>query len=419
MKGREVATELRLERQVHGGFTLGRLADGRVVLVRGGLPGELVGVELETRKGVLFGAVSAVVEANPARVEAPRHPGLDLAHASYGCQLELKREVIDDALRRSLKREVEVPPVRPSPKVWAYRGVVQPAVSATGLGYRRPASSEVLVLDGDPVATEAVNAAWTLLVHGGVQRLASSRELVIRANDAGEALVCLISTAPPRALLGLAHELVKAGLAGVSHAPFDPRGRFRSGAERLAGARAIQQSFGELDLTVNASSFAQPNAAAAGELYRTLTEWAGSGASAWELYAGGGAIAMHLTARFAQVTALELDRSAVARGQRDAERLGLRNLRFERGDARFLRLPDDADLVVVNPPRAGLSAGLRDAVGRSGVESLIYVSCDVATWARDVADLEAKGLRLVRFEPFDLYPHTHHVELLSLLRRDA
>jgi len=165
-------------------------------------------------------------------------------------------------------------------------------------------------------------------------------------------------------------------------------------------------------------------------LYRELAEWAGTGAHAVELFAGGGAIALHLAPRFEAVTALEVDRSAVDRGRRDAERLGVRTVTFTRADARDVAIPADADLIVVDPPRAGLAASLRDELasalrtpGRGGSASkrLIYVSCDVASWARDVADLEAKGLELIRFEPFDFYPHTHHIEVLSLLapRRSA
>jgi tRNA/tmRNA/rRNA uracil-C5-methylase (TrmA/RlmC/RlmD family) len=215
----------------------------------------------------------------------------------------------------------------------------------------------------------------------------------------------------------LAHELVGQGIRGVAHAPFDPRGRFRRGSARLAGARTLLQRFGDVELSVGATSFAQPNAHAAGELYRELVRWLPSGRHAWELFAGGGAIAFHLARRFETVTAVEVDRSAIARGERDAARLGADRVRFLRADARRAPLPADAELVVVDPPRAGLARDLRRAIVESPVPRLLYVSCDPATWARDVATFEEGGLRLVRFEPFDFYPHTHHVELLSLFER--
>lgn len=414
---RDGAVELAVERMVHGGLALARKPSGEIALVAGALPGERVLARVEPKRGVWMGRTLQVLEAAPGRVAAPAHPGLDYGFAAYPLQLELKREVIADSLRRALGEERAVSPVRPAPQAWGYRSVVQPATSAGGLGYRRPGSDDVVVLGEDPTASAAVNAAWRTAVELRAHMAVGARELVIRANDASEALLAIVSSTPARKLLPLAHALVGAGIHGVVSAPYDPRGRFRRGAERLAGRRTVLQRYGELELTVNATSFAQPNPAAATELYRALVEWAGSGGHAWELFAGGGAIAMHLASGFEAVTALEVDRGAVARGEADAARLGLENVRFLRADARQAPLPQDADLLVVDPPRAGLAAELRAAIGASGVPRLLYVSCDVATWARDVADLERRGYALTRFEPFDFYPHTHHVELLSELTR--
>src|SRR5690606_673553 len=214
-----------------------------------------------------------------------------------------------------------------------------------------------------------------------------------------------------------------AGVAGVTFAPFDPRGRFRGGSERLAGARWLTQRYGDVELTIGATAFAQPNPGAAGLLYRELVAWAGVGGPALELFAGGGAIATHHAPHFREVTSVEVDSTAIDRGRRDADRLGIGNVAFTRGDAKDVQLPDSLDLIVVDPPRAGLAAELRDtlatglvaAAGNQRQAGLLYVSCDVATWARDVADFEARGLELVKFEPFDFYPHTHHIEILSLL----
>lgn len=415
------STVLSVDRMVHGGNAIGRLADGRIALVSGAVPGERVAVELSERKGVLLGSVVDVIEPSPDRVPTPRHPGLDYGHVAYPRQLELKREVLADALARAGVAAGAVPAVRPAPAQLAYRSVVQPAVVPAGLGYRRPGSDEVVVLDGDPTAYLGVATAWSALTATGAPRRRDLREVVIRANDAGEALVALIGVGAASAYLDLGHRLLEAGAAGVSFAPYDPRGRFRGGAERLAGRRFVTQRYGDVELTVSATAFAQPNPEAAGALYQELARWAGEGDRALELFAGGGAIAMHLAPRFAAVTALEVERSAVTRGERDAERLGLKNVAFVRADARRVRVEQGVDLVVVDPPRAGLAADVRATLAGAvaGGARLVYVACDVATWARDVADLRERGLRLERFEPFDFYPHTHHIEVLSLLTAGA
>ncbi|HEX7021997.1 MAG TPA: methyltransferase domain-containing protein [Trueperaceae bacterium] len=407
--------KLELERMVHGGFALARLPGGRVALVRGGLPGERVEAELRAKSGVLQGQVTAVLAAATQRVPASAHPGLDYSHISYAGQLAIKREVVRDALSRALKREVEVSAVVPAPREWAYRHAVQPAVSATGLGYRQAGSHDVQTLASDPVAHEAINAIWRLWPDLAATK--GVREIAFRCNAAGEVLLCLIAAASPKNYLGLAHELVRRGVAGVSHAPYDARGRFRGGFERLAGARAIMDRYGRFELMVTATSFAQPNPAAASLLYRELEDWVGTGSSALDLYAGSGIIALHLAEHFERVTALEVDRSSVARGRRDAERLGIPNLEFVRADAkRAGRLPE-AELITVDPPRAGLAKEVRAAITDADARQLLYVSCDVATWARDVADLETRGWQLRRFQPYDFYPQTHHIEMLSLLAR--
>lgn len=410
--------ELEVERMVHGGAALARKPGGEIVLVTGAIPGERVLARVEPKRGVWLGRTLDVLRSVPERVPAPAHPGLDYGFMTYEKQLQLKREVVIDSLRRArgaTGAEPEVPPVRPAPREWAYRDVIQPATSHAGLGYRRPNSGDVVVLGEDPTASDAVNAAWRLAVELRAHMAAGAHELVIRANDTGEALLAIVSSAPARKLLPVAHALVNAGIAGVVGAQHDPRGRFRRGVERLAGRRTIMQRFGTLDLTVNASSFAQPNSGAASALYGTLAQWAGGGDHAWELFAGGGAIAFHLAPRFTTVTAVEMDRGAIARGEADAERLGLANVSFLRADARTAPLPADADVVVVDPPRAGLAAALRADIAAARVPRLLYVSCDAATWARDVADLEQKGYALARALPHDFYPHTHHIELLSEL----
>ena len=412
-----MATRLTLEAMVHGGRALARLPDGQVALVRGGLPGETVDAQLEARSGVLQGHVERVIEASPERIPPPAHPGLDYGFARYPYQLELKREVLRDALRRArgVPDGIALPLPRPAPSQWGYRNAIQPAAVAGGLGYRCPDSSEVVVLDSDPSANEALARVWS--VWEGLGAPKGIRELAMRSNDAGEVLAALVASSSERSLLGFAHEMIAAGFSGVSYAPFDPRGRFRRGRAHLTGARSLRQPYGDVEITISPALFAQPNPAAAGELYRTLRAWAPGGRHALDLYAGSGVIAMHLSSRYRRVTALEIDRGGVDRGRRDVERLGIDNLAFVQADARHAPVPDDADLIAVDPPRAGLNKRLRATLLASKVATLLYVSCDVATFARDLGELLQGGFELARLEPFDFYPHTHHLEVLAELRR--
>ena len=412
---------LTIERPVHGGYCLATLPSGQRVLVSGAIPGERVEVAVGERKGVAFASVLAVLDASPERVPTPIHPGLDLGHVALPRQLEWKREVLEDTARRAgveLPQELELPV--PSPRDWGYRASVQPAVAArtdsgTELGYRLPGSHELVPLNHDPTANAACDHAWSLLRQ---QRLPSAvREVVIRGNEVGEALVTLVATGDGQRLLALAHDLVSAGIHGVALAPFDPRGRFRGGNQRLAGARSLEQRYGTVTLSLSAGSFGQPNPEAAAGLFAMLAAWAPPARHALDLYGGHGVIGMHLAARSQRVTVIDIDRSAIERGRQDAARAGLTQVHHVRLDAREVSVPDDVDLIAVDPPRAGLAAITRAEIAASRARTLMMVSCDVATWARDVADFAKRGFVLERVQAFDFQPHTHHLEILSRLRR--
>lgn len=444
MKGSPEILELTVDRPVHGGrcvaypeasetatTTVGAAASDRaerrrVVLVAGAIPGERVRARVEVRKGVAFGETTEVLEADADRIEPTAHPGLDLGHVAYARQLAWKRAVLEDAMRRSGLDAPEHGDLEatPSPAIWGYRNAIQPAVGergapdgdgATALGYRRPGGRDVIVLDEDPTANDACKAAWRALEATRLPR--GAVEVSLRGNDAGEALATLVATTEARDALDAAHALVAAGVHGVSLAPYDARGRFRGGAQRLAGARSILQRYGDVELTLTATAFAQPNPAAAGALFRELAAWAPAARHALDLYAGSGVIGMHLAPRVDRVTCLEIDRGAVDRGRADAARLALTNVHHVRLDVRDVQVPDDVDLIVVDPPRAGLAAATRAAIAGSRARTLLYVACDVATWARDVADLTQAGFRLDRLRPYDFQPHTHHLELASRLVR--
>lgn len=412
---RKVIIELKLERMVHGGNALCRLKDGRIALISGGIPGEVVKAEVTEKSGLVQGKVIEVLEISPDRIESASHPGLDYGFIEYQRQLLLKQEVVKDSLSRSLKRELQIPAVHAAPKIWQYRHAVQPVVKREGLGYRQEGSHEVVLLEHDPTAYQVINDLWQQWPDLNAPK--GIHEIAFRCNDQGDLLLTLIAKASAKNYLGFAHHLISEGVSGVSYAPFDERGRFRAGSEKLAGEKTILQSFGRYNISVSSTNFAQPNPSAATILYQRLESMAPTGQLALDVYAGSGIIGMYLSQKFQEVRALEIDRGSISRGEQDIERLRIKNLVFIKVDAKHLSIPDETDLITVDPPRAGLNKDVRQTINASNVKTLIYVSCDVATWARDVADFEQAGWKLGFLEPFDFYPHTHHIEIVSKLER--
>lgn len=422
-----------IEKLVAGGLGLARDGKG-AVLIAGALPGERVRAALRPGRGVRQGRALDILRTSPDRVpDAPDLPTTDLAHASYAAQLHFKRGFVTEALERIAKLggAAEVTPTVPSGAQWGYRSGAQYLIMPLGLAYRErrahqphPAHHDPLLASFARQLLEKVDAALTQATApesledsaSELWRLASAQEIAVRGSFlTGEVLVVLIAPGEPRDHLRAAETLLDLGFAGVSLAA--PAGRrFGSRVRLIAGESTVPERFGRASLPVSASGFAQVNPEAAGRAYRQVAEWAGRGSHAADLYGGAGAIGQHLSSAFGRVTVIDVAAEALSRGRQAAAEADLNNLQFLQGSAETLG-ELSTNVIVADPPRAGLDTTARDAIHASTADRLVYMSCDPATWARDVGDLVRRGWRLERVTPYDFYPQTSHTEVVSLLER--
>ncbi|SMB90523.1 class I SAM-dependent RNA methyltransferase [Deinococcus hopiensis] len=403
---------LEIEKLVAGGLGLSRDGSG-VVLVRGALPGERVVARVRAGRGVRQGLTQEVLHPSPDRVDAPDLPTADLAHAAYPAQLAYKRGFVEEALTRIAKLRAPVAETVPSPHEWHYRNAAQYLVTPGGLAYRERRGHGPLVVGEDPLVMEAIR---TLVDRLDPEQLDPATEVAFRASRlTGEVVAAVIGAGEPKVFLRASDHLMDAGVVGVSLA--QPSGkRFGAGVRLIAGESEIQEQFGRVQVGVSATGFAQVNPEAAGLAYIRAAELAGSGMHAVDLYGGSGAIGRHLAPNFTRVTVLDSSPEALSRGRQAVAVSGERNVSYRQGDAaRFSEL--GTDVIVVDPPRAGLEQEARDHIHASTADRLVYVSCDPATWARDVGDLTRRGWRLGAVLPHDFYPQTSHVEVVSVLDR--
>jgi 23S rRNA (uracil1939-C5)-methyltransferase len=399
---------LEIERIVAGGFGLAHSPDG-VVLVRGALPGERVTARPARKAGTLRAHAIEILEPHPARVGMPA-PGADLP-LEYEDQLPVKHGLVTEALARIAKIDADVEPVVPSPRELGYRTAAQYAVAAEGLGARALDSDKVVPLESDPLACAPIARAFEEL---SGKSLHGIDEVLFRASLHEDRVVAGFVGAQPKAAERLARGLRH--VAGAVWGAPDPNGRLRGKVSILEGSDRLLEDFGGVRATVTVQSFAQVNPLAAGALYRDAAAAAGTGARAIDLYAGSGVLGAHLRASYDDVVAVEISADAVKRGEADARRFGT-GVRFHRGDARAAARFFPADLVALDPPRAGASKDVIALLCDRAPARILYVSCDPTTWARDVGLLCAQGYRLRLARPYDFYPYTHHVEVLSVLER--
>lgn len=379
--------EIRIERILPGGMGLGH-AEGKTVLVSLAAPGDHLRVQVEREQGnVLFASVVEILTPSPLRVEPPcpyfgRCGGCDFQQLTYEAQLAAKAEIIRDCLQR-IARLDEVPEfvVHPSPHDWHYRvrATWQIDREQQQVGYYERGSRRVCDVEYCAVLMPEVQATLGR----------------VRATEWNEF--------PPE----LKHLDVVAGEDDVSLAP--PFAEFETNELSLRVGNEVYH--------YNAEAFFQINPALLPELIEFALSHA-SGESALDLYCGVGLFTLPLARRFAKVVGVEGNPVATRFARRNLDHAGLTNARVITGNvAEGIRNARSVDFILLDPPRAGAENVVIKRMLELHPARISYVSCDPATLARDLKKLIAGGYAIESLAGFDLFPQTHHVETVVLLRR--
>lgn len=387
MRAEPDSFELTVERLAAGGDGVGHAPDGRATFVPFSAPGDRLRVRtVEARRRYLRASIAELIVPSPSRVE-PRCPvfgacgGCSWQHLDYGAQLAAKGGILRDALERigklaSVPEQIEM---RGSPLEYGYRSRARVMVGAAGVGFRGRRSRDLCATAHCPVLVPALDQALAEL---GRDPRAARGEWEIAAGDSGE--VSLLA----------------------------PDGR------RL-GAKQTRIRVAGDEVAVSAGVFSQANVSLRADLARAVHEVAGEGARALELFAGAGYLTLGLGRRFRRVVAVESHRRAVRDLGENLRGAGIESVEVRGapveealGDALLWKLRPE--VVVLDPPRVGLPRGVASGLDAGRV---VYLSCDPATLARDLASLETRGFHLERVTGFDLFPQTPHVEALAVAER--
>ncbi|WP_157373506.1 23S rRNA (uracil(1939)-C(5))-methyltransferase RlmD [Thermobacillus composti] len=441
-------------------------ADGFTLFVQGALPGERIKAKvLKVKKQYGYAKMLELLQASPDRVEAPcpiyrQCGGCQLQHMDYAAQLAWKRQHVIDSLTRIGKLRVAdvagegvvVHPTIGMAEPWRYRNKAQVPIGmaladmadgAAGSligGFYARGSHRIIDMDACFIQhernDEAVRLVKALGTRLGIRAYDETtgrgllRHVVVRTGFAtGETMVCLVTngTRIPRV-----DELVE----GIRRALPDVRSIVQNVNTRntnvifgdetrvLWGSDVIHDELDGIRFAISARSFYQVNPAQTVALYRKAVEYAGltGRETVIDAYCGIGTISLFLARRAGKVYGVESVPEAVEDARRNAALNGIANASFEVGLAeevipRWREAGVAADVIVVDPPRKGCDAQLLDTIVRMRPKRVVYVSCNPATLARDLAVLEAGGFRTVEVQPVDMFPHTGHVECVVLLVR--
>ncbi len=387
----------------YGGYTIAR--DEKVIFIKGAIPGEVVEVDIEERKK-RYSVASAVnvVESSEDRV-APECSafgicgGCQLQFISYERQLTMKDEILLDSLTRLGGIEIPLDPVL-SDAQWNYRHRARFKVSRDGgVGFFKGSSRDVVTFDGCPLMDDKINTMLRKIKEAGAAL--NLNEIHIAAGDSPVAML------KGRDLdRTICDKFLEIGFSGVAYDDTDASGSAYTGFD-LNGMK----------YTVSPWTFFQShwrlNRMVVGFIVNRLMPL--SGKRVLDLYAGAGNFSMPLAVHAEEVVAVEENLHAVEDGIRNLKLNNIRNCRFISSSAERYKIKKKFDIIILDPPRSGLTSEVTEKILKNPSDLIVYISCHPATCARDMKKLKEK-YEVLSVQQIDFFPNTYHIESVAFLR---
>jgi 23S rRNA (uracil1939-C5)-methyltransferase len=405
--------KLRIEKAIYGGDGLARIPAGKTVFIPATLPDELVEAHVtEERRGFAHGQLDAILEPSPERIApgceyVPGCGGCQYQHANAAFQLQMKLDILKETLVRAhLPLPGEIGSLAGPP--WGYRNRIRLHVMKRGLAYRQRASHNLLPVTHCPIAAPLLEQAIAAVTGLGLGSLCDEVEFF--TNSEQDQL--LVSLWPGRQ-------------APSDRALEDFAERLKAEIPALIGVGLNMKYWGQRWLTykvsgrsyqVSLGSFFQVNRFLLPELLQLVSQNV-SGRLAWDLYSGAGLFARALN--FENVTAVESAGFSADDLKHNLAGTPHRVVRSSTLD--FLRsqtAQPKPELILVDPPRAGLGKEICGHLARIAAPAITYVSCDPATLARDLQPLLQSGYSVRAINLVDLFPQTFHMETITFLKRN-
>ncbi|HEY9152348.1 MAG TPA: class I SAM-dependent RNA methyltransferase [Anaerolineales bacterium] len=402
--------ELTLTTLTYGGDAMGRLPDSRAVFVPFGLPGERVRIRLtEEKRGFARGEITEILQASPERIP-PRckHFGIcggcHYQHMPYETQLKVKADILRDQLQRIGK--IENPPVQAtvaSPKIWNYRNHIQFHLDKNGkIGFQAPSSNQVIPISECHLPEASINSLWPQLEfesESGINRVS------IRAGADDELMLVLESNSPETPELEIEADI------SIAHV-------FENNSVIMAGNDHVKIKILDREFRVSPNSFFQVNTAMAEKMVaHILSRLPVSQSVILDVYCGVGLFSAFLAPKCKRLIGIESSPSACEDFVINLDEFDNVDLYEDLAENVLTALKVKPDIILVDPPRAGVEKEALDAIVTMNPKMIAYVSCDPSTLARDARRLIDNGYKLSDVTPFDLFPQTYHIESISFFER--
>ncbi len=397
---------------VYGGDGIGRLPDGRAVFVPFVLPGERVRVKVvEEKRGHVRAELMEVLEPVPERIRPPcphfmACGGCHYQHMPYPLQLQAKTDILRDQLQRIAGlQEIPIKPAVPSPKPYAYRNHVQFHLNPQGrLGFQAMRQNTVVPVSECHLPEEAINLVWPAL---DLEPIPSLERVSLRVGADDEVQLILESSRPEP----VEFRVEELPISAVHLGPGGPL--------VLAGSQYLTMEVLGRPFRLSAGAFFQVNTPMAASMVEHLLEALpfSKDMTVLDIYSGVGLFSAFIAPRVRRLVGVEISEAACEDFAVNLDEFENVELYEAQAEAVLSSLNFHPEIIVVDPPRAGLEKRAIDGLLAQEAAWLGYVSCDPATLARDAKRLSQGGYRLDKITPFDLFPQTYHIESISIWKK--
>jgi 23S rRNA (uracil1939-C5)-methyltransferase len=430
--------EVEIDSLAFGGRGVARVG-GYVVFVSGGLPGDLVRAEV-TKPKKRFAEARAVELLRPGADRVPNRcqhegepcPGAPWQGLDYGQQLIEKRRQVDEALRRIGGLDgFELEEIEPALEQWRYRNKLEysfgPGEEGPVLGFHASGRWDLVIgVEDCHLASMRGNAA-----RNEVREWAREEAVDPYDRRAGTGILCNLVVREGRRTGQIQTRLVTTPKRFPKptvdlHTVVEDGSGNSEGPTGVLGEEMLRERLCGLDFEMSYNAFFQTNTEMAERLYSVAAEYAGAsgGERVFDLYCGIGTIGLTMARRAGEVWGLEIVPEAIANAERNAELNRIGNARFLAGSARtgvrpLVEQAGKPDVVLLDPPRPGLSQKIVRRVLECEAKRIVYVSCNPTTLAPNAAQLVEAGYTLRRVKPVDMFPQTPHIECVALLEKAA
>ncbi|AOY74750.1 23S rRNA (uracil(1939)-C(5))-methyltransferase RlmD [Clostridium formicaceticum] len=441
---------IEIEDMGHTGEGVGRI-EGFTVFVEGGIPGDYLKIKLKTlKKNYGIGRIIQMLKPSEDRISPPCSlantcGGCQIMHMDYGAQLAIKGKRVKEILERIGKIETTIHPTIGMENPYEYRNKAQfPVGILKGkaiLGFYKKSSHDIVATDychiQAPINKEVIEViknyieTYKISVYDEKSKKGLIRHVVTKVGFAtGEVMVVMITNGKELPLKNRLVEMLQKkvkGLKSVVQNINDKNTNVIFGKETLTiyGEDKIVDYIGDLKFHISAQSFFQVNPMQTKVLYEKALDYAGltGEENVFDIYCGIGTISLFLAKKAKKVIGVEVVEAAIKDAKENARINDINNTEFYVGEAEVV-IPElyekglKADVVVVDPPRKGCEEKVLETIVKMNPKRVVYVSCNPASLARDLAYLEGKGYKTVEVQPVDMFPHTAHVECVVGICRE-